>query len=128
VDKCWTRENGKRNRKFQFISSAMTGKVREGLGETCWEKWSGTGGEIGKKKLEIMTKRSREVGKSCETRTKKEEINMNTVTQKQILWAINFTNTDGFSFWNRVPWRLLSQDALNIVTHKRRWPLLGIHT
>ena len=27
----------------------MTGKVREGLGETCWEKWSGTGGEIGKK-------------------------------------------------------------------------------
>jgi len=27
----------------------MTGKVREGLGEACWEKLSGIGEEIGKK-------------------------------------------------------------------------------
>lgn len=40
---------------------------------------------LGKKlerKWEIMRKRSREVGKSYETRTKIEEIKMNTVTQK----------------------------------------------
>jgi hypothetical protein len=43
---------------------------------------------MGKKlerKWEIMRKESQEVGKSCETRTKIEEINMNTVTQKYSL-------------------------------------------
>jgi hypothetical protein len=34
------------------------------------------------RKWEIMRKGSREVGKSCETRTKGKEINMNTLTQK----------------------------------------------